>query len=826
MIRFIDINTGRTFNGNQPYIHWFDGQQSIGLIYNQNIYIISDKSSLNIKLDDDSIFHIIDPDIINSQNISINDFIYKDITSFYKKSIVLSGNTYNDRYIYYVNLAARCDEPLEARVNMIVDDEVFTVGADFHDEREELKINLGNQGLEIPESIQKAIYDSNVHEEGKDNILLNRKYKELLLDFINIVGNKGSYKSLSNSLNWFEYGELLKIHEYWKHSEWNRTLYNDQEFQQILYKDLQMILSNYSKSTYIGVYCAYEHEQGYEMNVSIGSDQFLAEPVPELVKTSFKWSVVDMALKMTLLGNFFKTYFMPIHLDLLMCTMEDVVYTESIKILGGITVHREDYIIHNQHIKCNIKNGDSFVLDQASCESSSSTPFSNNEIDSYDHIIVGIDEDPAGVTDEENLKRYFLNRYNGVGSIIPFRYEIKVDNNDVIYKEDVLIGKKDSNNNFVTSHHIFDHKYTPSDGKIVVEFKLLCTEDTDYDFRIMFHSTSNQTYVHRVIFSVIDTRKVSLSLYSVKANDLWRKDDRTSNIFNFEHWQRSSIDLLNRYYPQYIPTTIDSSSSDVRLITLLALRSLYGSKSLEQVIDEIIGVDSDMVDDNGDTITFAQYIFDHDGELPLSLENELGNLSADVIDLIICWQKISRLFIRFDKSDAINPRISSFISTPAYIYIAKDFDTTMEQSSDDSNNGPNNSITLSECLDIIKDMFHRHSYNNVVLRVERIYMPQLHHLESFNRDTERSCHINQYNVLCAIPDIKFTRYIDSVEWIFHNASNNTDYTLPSVLEPFVLSGDQSSVILPKGYYDVIFRYRLSSSDKVHEISLKSAFVKD
>ena len=35
MIRFIDANTGNVYNGNMPYIHWFDGKQSIGLNYDK-----------------------------------------------------------------------------------------------------------------------------------------------------------------------------------------------------------------------------------------------------------------------------------------------------------------------------------------------------------------------------------------------------------------------------------------------------------------------------------------------------------------------------------------------------------------------------------------------------------------------------------------------------------------------------------------------------------------------------------------------------------------------------------------------------------------------
>ena len=44
-----------------------------------------------------------------------------------------------------------------------------------------------------------------------------------------------------------------------------------------------------------------------------------------------KWSINDIALKMTLLGNYFSTYFMPIHMDLLFSSIENLVFTTPAK---------------------------------------------------------------------------------------------------------------------------------------------------------------------------------------------------------------------------------------------------------------------------------------------------------------------------------------------------------------------------------------------------------------------------------------------------------------------------------------------------------------
>ena len=50
------------------------------------------------------------------------------------------------------------------------------IGADFYGEYEQVYINLSNFGVEIPDYVQKAIYDSNVHEDYKDNILFDNKF--------------------------------------------------------------------------------------------------------------------------------------------------------------------------------------------------------------------------------------------------------------------------------------------------------------------------------------------------------------------------------------------------------------------------------------------------------------------------------------------------------------------------------------------------------------------------------------------------------------------------------------------------------------------------
>jgi hypothetical protein len=43
MIRFVDLETGNTFDGSTPYIFWMPGEQSTNIIYSLPICFITDK---------------------------------------------------------------------------------------------------------------------------------------------------------------------------------------------------------------------------------------------------------------------------------------------------------------------------------------------------------------------------------------------------------------------------------------------------------------------------------------------------------------------------------------------------------------------------------------------------------------------------------------------------------------------------------------------------------------------------------------------------------------------------------------------------------------
>ena len=177
MLRFVDLNTGNVFDGSNPYIFWFDGEQSTNLIYTKSICFISNKRRISVELNS-PIFSLIDDSKINSTQVeSIYGFDYKDINLLKTKSLTKQGLRYNDYYIYVIYIMGSAEQDGEYIENLIIDKETYRIGADFYLENESLYINLSNHGVEIPNKIQKSIYSTNVHEDKTDHITLNRKWK-------------------------------------------------------------------------------------------------------------------------------------------------------------------------------------------------------------------------------------------------------------------------------------------------------------------------------------------------------------------------------------------------------------------------------------------------------------------------------------------------------------------------------------------------------------------------------------------------------------------------------------------------------------------------
>lgn len=353
MIEFVDIKDGRVFNGDKPYVFWFENGQSVNLNYVRKICFISTDRIVPARIESDT-FALLNmgqdiPEIYNpdDQGEIINEKLYMDLERLKTNRFTSNGSPYNNFYVHMIYVLASSRETGEIHDSLYLTDSEgeheYEIAADFYGDNEILKTNLSNFDIHIPESIQKAIYDVDVHEESNDNITLNRKYKELLMNYWDIVANKGSYNSLQNSLAWFEWGDLVRIEEFWKrHHEGMEEYFLTDLNHELDYEFITEFLNN-SKTTYIGLYMALD-----KICMENGQPRYDDESNPVLEPVITKWQLIDLCLKMTLLGNFYSTYFTPIHIDTIHSTLEHWVFSYTMKVIHAECV--DNYVsINNIH---------------------------------------------------------------------------------------------------------------------------------------------------------------------------------------------------------------------------------------------------------------------------------------------------------------------------------------------------------------------------------------------------------------------------------------------------------------------------------------------
>jgi hypothetical protein len=578
MIKFIDINTGNVYDGCKPYTHWFPGEQSINLFYTHHICFISNSSSVAVKIEKNDVFQLLNPDSINSINSPdiINGDEYWDISKLICKDpeLKLNGINVHEYYIYNMYITAKTNFPGSYICSFYIDDEEFKIGADFYGEEESLYINLSNNGLELPGMIQKAFYTSNVHEDNRDNILINRKFKELLSNYWDILTCQGSYKSLYNSLKWFEYGDMVKLYEIWS---FNNGTNHEQYFE----KDLQLIMSdkysayfNHAKeTTYIALGLALQQLSKNDDKVLWGED---GNPVLEQI--SSKWSINDLSLKMSMLGNFYEYYFTPIHVDLIRSTIEDIVYSDTFKILCNGIINRSDYVYELNDISCNINDNDVFPLGIVKCWVGKDTMFGvsadgnieNNKITK----IIGVQRTiPTVNNNSDEISTFVSQMYHDVGCIVDFNITTPLIGSDKIKKEYISITCKDSDNQLktkdLTSYNIIKDKN--------INFSILCETCGDYVVKIQLDTIQGHIYTKVVRFSIIDTQNTKIRIFKIKNDNKdhtnWTMDDNINNYYTsmcggitgltrFD--ERNRVLRINSKFQQYIPAYIpeDNENND------------------------------------------------------------------------------------------------------------------------------------------------------------------------------------------------------------------------------------------------------------------------
>lgn len=785
-MNFINLNTGKIYNGDAPYVHYFDGVSCTGLIYNTKICFIHNKEVINVSINNNDVFSLIDHSkIFSLTEENINEFPYLDLAKL-KTNQVNSRGVWCDEissYIHIIYIIASSNVPAEYIDSIYIDNDEILIGIDIYDSNESLYINMSNMGINIPNAIQKAIYLNNVHEDKEDKSLLNRKWKELLNNYWDIVANRGSYKSLINSLKWFEWGDLLKLKELWKYDEINNKVrYKESDIINFIGNLYKTEMTRFSKTTYLSINMAL-----YELN---GVDENF-NPIP-IKKEINQWAINDIVLKLSMLGNFFETYFMPIHLDLYKCTIEDIVFTNNIILFSNSINHIEQIQQQNDIVKCNINNGDEFLLSDASAQVRYSTIFNsitlddshyellnttwisnsaylkNSEYVYRDTYIIGVDEisklSNGETMSDEELKLFMSRFYNGVGVLVKIEYSIPLNYDDFVQSEQLFL----KTNKIPDWYQSDANKLLISDssGYAKFQFNILCRDEAEYDIRMNFRTGNGTLLTHKLNFKVVDDMDVNIGIFKIKnipspSIEDWYKG--ASNDY-YKSLLRLS-DMNDTKILQYIPVdTINNIG--VRLNSLLVL--------------EMKDYDTPYYfDENFDYIKNNYFI---------SHKEILNNNKYTTYTVCVSKKFYEKGNYFCDPTEWIETEVLGDKSIKEFVY-----------------------------------------------KYTREFFPEFHYLEELGGNNFSDYTVHNNEAICAIPylagdrtrGLKYSKdklsNIENIGWTFENITTGDVKTLNNdIREPFI-TNKHLETVLDEGFYNVYFKYRLGET--IREVKLLSAFYK-
>ena len=765
MIKFIDLynEKGYVFDGlwelNQQngYIFWFPNEQSVKITYTMPICIYTDIAEpLHLTIENNDIFSFIEHD---TEDTDCGGFIFK--TPKYSLTYKTHPELIDDMYAHVFYVSCKSDNALEAVCKLQIDKYGFIkIGADFYDEYEATYVNLSNFGIELPDYVQKAIYDSNVHEDYKDNILINRKFKELLSNYWDVVANKGSYKSLLNSLDWFEWGDNLRLREIWKYHNGNKFFFDDKAVCSLLENKYISALNSFIKTTYFSLYASiYGDDTSYDSEMN-----------PNLKAVVHKWGKEDLALKISLLAEFFEVFFMPIHTSVLHGCIEDVVYTNTIKTVLGASICRTDSFMDNSYVKCNITDGSVFKLNNVSVQVTNDTVYGikfdalkdkihEDQISNYDVDYFGVDRfgDKGYVEDNDSIKTYAIQYYSGPGVVIPFEFTIANESSS----DFIRCTKVNVISNSYEKRHTFNDIIKPIGSRYKISFNLLLKITDEFEIQFMFITAAGRTITKSVRFSVEDADNLCIQLYKVKSKDdsLGMSYEDFNDYSCNDYFFKIDSENKNNNYTQYLPYMLPDNP---------LYKSYDGIKLSRTVIFDLLN---------------------HNGRGKIYTDDE--------IKYIRNW--MGKSYLEFTR--VIDGKLAYLI------YVSKNFFAELPW------------------------MIAIKKFN--IIRNTLSFYPQFHYLKKIDGQSLDDYTISQYDALCCGAEVvvsnrsestkfKYGHMISDVEWCFRNSTtlDKIDHTA-SVRQPFIAEMNDKSI--DDGYYDIIFKYKLY--DKTNELIIDSAFLK-
>lgn len=593
---FVNLETGNTFTPSKDWVFWLENSQSVNIYYAMKLAVISKKQFINCEMDS-KIFSFANP---SASAKELKDIIINNKT-FQSSGTKLSPN----EFLHITYVIAMSPVVGECTTEIIIDNEAFKVGGDFYGCNEEDLINLKNLETHIPTGIQKAIYDGDVNEDKTDYILYNRKIKELLTNSLTILGNKGSYKSMINALEWFEWGDKIELREFWKTKFKSFIHFSMNEINDVIDADMKTLLNQSTKTTFIGLYAqlngiakkgdriqyekinmssgdsrdlkfSLEHaEVNGDLNInnkilSIQDDHviieentkdlpgglsganfekisyedpaFLAELNPQIYNISYDINKVDISLKISLLGSYLSR-FLPIHITPIHYTMENVVFQVPQKLFVGSLESRKDYFDNIFPLSITSPKKEYYLKTEHVYVYEDTLFKSLNGI-------VGCEDELRDIVGDKNQELFARNLYFDIACKIPLEIDLNfLEDDEYIFKEELTISGLDD---LVKSNNIYY-----KNNKI--NFNILLQEVGSYNIKINLTSIRGINYIGDININVRDDSDSDIKLFKVSRMSL---NDRiilnnlpsSDGLNNFTFSNISNNSGYHKYV-QYLPTS-------------------------------------------------------------------------------------------------------------------------------------------------------------------------------------------------------------------------------------------------------------------------------
>ena len=283
MIRIIDIH-GNTLENGQS-IHLNDVSIRLQSVY--SLYVVSSTScSVSVSIRENY--------IVTGYDAQSN------ITK--AKTHVPAAYTSNGLSVHPIHILTSHDvaETRQDFVTVTINgvEYVYMLEQTYIDVDDRLLVLTNNYKWVITDDWYTALRHTDIHEAERDQKYMNEKRREFLLEFFNLTGLIGSYRGLSNALDFFEYSDFAYIKEYWKsftENKWRQTDITTQV------ADVDIFNDGYQKTNWLGLF--------YRINVQDMVDPWDDDGIPQMVLVDVNFD--DLYVKLIALRQILQDNFLP-----------------------------------------------------------------------------------------------------------------------------------------------------------------------------------------------------------------------------------------------------------------------------------------------------------------------------------------------------------------------------------------------------------------------------------------------------------------------------------------------------------------------------------